>query len=181
MAKQPLSRHSKPTQAATQENQQAANSTKAEIGDAPVYELVNFSDPYTLKSAHLDAATLACLFLGNGKYVLKDRTGNHMLPFFFGPGAKEWFKGQFGSTIEVWMAEKSNLRNLISALRSVLIGSISDREEFELAVAKMSESDAKKFEAKRHEKRCSSLNDIGSYAKSLAESLEDGSEVANGQ
>lgn len=160
------------------ENQQAANSTKAAVGDAPVYELVNFSDPYTIKSEHLDAATLACLFLGNGRYVLKDRTGNHMLPFFFGPGAKEWFKNQFGSTIEVWMAEKSNLRNLISALRSVLIGSFSDREEFELAVAKMSESDAVKFEAKRHEKRCSSLNDIGSYAKSLAKSLEDGSEVA---
>ena len=51
--------------------------------DTPkIYEIHNPSDPYTLKAADPAAAALACLFLGEGAYVLTDEDGTSVLPFF---------------------------------------------------------------------------------------------------
>lgn len=103
------------------------------------YEIVNPSDPYTLETDNLEAAAVACFFLGSGKYALTDEEGNQAVPFFLFGGHDEWFKEHFGYGFEESI-DRVDKQKLVEALESVSMGS---------------------------EKR-SSLNDIGGRAKDFA-------------
>jgi hypothetical protein len=135
-----------------------------------IYEIANPSDAYTMKSADELAAVLACMFLGSGRYILTDESGRHVMPFFmFGGGEDEWLQRTFGMSLDD--AIKSRLPAIADALESVLIGGFRDRREFEEAAALMTPENVAQFRERRHDRRRSSLNNIGRRAAALAKSI----------
>lgn len=132
-----------------------------------VYEIINPSDAYTMKSDDPVAACCACLFLGEGRYALRDKEGESVCPLFIlGGDPAAWFRDTFGITLDDAMASKRIA--VADALDSVLIGGFAAREEVESAIELMQPEDAEKWMAKRHDDRRSSMNDIGKRAKVLA-------------
>lgn len=105
------------------------------------YEIVNPSDPYTLKSDDFEAAALACVILGNGKYALKPlEDGGVEVPLFVFGGHDEWFQKTFGVTLDGSLSRVERSR-IAAVLETVTIG---------------------------NSKKRSSMNDIGGRAKALA-------------
>ncbi len=135
------------------------------------YEISNPSDPYTMKSDNGLAAVMACLILGEGHYGLTDRDGKQACPIFLFGGAEEWLKNEHATTIKTAL---DNLKpEIADALSSVLIGGFADRNEVESATAKMNAEDASKWLEERHDRRRSSMNNIGKRAHALAEMLRE--------
>ena len=142
-----------------------------------LYELVNMSDRYTFKADTLDTAAVVTILLGNGQYSAKpldDETAQGV-PFFMFGGGEEWFNKECGHTIEETVKQFVTGRRgpeLVAALRSVLIG---DRAEYEETVVLISEDKRVAWTKARHNRLCSSINDIGKRALQLADRLEKGS------
>lgn len=134
-----------------------------------VYEIINPSDPFTLKSDNVLASCLACLILGEGKYALRDKNGNQACPFFLFDGHDQWLTEHHQTTFEKGLHE--NGPAIAEVLDSVMIGDFQAREDAEDAISRMSPVDARNFLAKRHDRYRSSMNNIGKRAKSLAKIL----------
>lgn len=140
-------------------------------GDVVIYEIVNPSDPYTMKSDNELAARLACLFLGEGAYGLRNENDLSVGEIFLFGASKEGLDRTFGGDFD--KAVEDNRADIVSALESVLIGGIGARQEAESAIEKMGPADAEKWLAERHDRRRSSMNNIGKRAAALAESLKE--------
>jgi hypothetical protein len=125
-----------------------------------VWEIANPSDKYTIKGPFM-ACAIAVAMLGNGAYGI-DGT-----PVLFGWDA--WLKEKgiedLSAYIDVHKTE------LAAALDSVLIGSKSDRAEVESALALMPAEKQAAWLAERHDRRRSSMNNIGGRARKLAAML----------
>lgn len=135
------------------------------------FEIVNPSDAYTISGEDVEAAILACVYLGNGKYALRDEKDEQQCPLFLFGGTDDYFQHRFKMTLEQFMKSIS-LDRLATALESVTIGSIaSNRELDELLSHITDEVEREKFLAKRHDKRRSSLNDIGARSKEIAKAI----------
>ena len=131
-----------------------------------VYELINPSDAYTLRADDDRIAIAACGLLGGGWYGLEKRDD----PEFRAPigdidGYHEALGGDFGE----FVAEHSEA--VAACLESVLIGDYGDRETIEDAQSRMPESERRSFLDAYHERRRSSLNDIGRKARACAAQL----------
>lgn len=141
-----------------------------------IYEIGNPSDAYTIKGELLPCAA-ATIGLGVGHYGLTDEKGEIVLPVFAFAREPEkalddWMAGHgapegFGLYVETHRAEVAD------ALDAVVIGKHRDRLEFEDAISVMNSEQAAEFEAKRHDLRRSSMNDIGARAKRLAHWLRE--------
>lgn len=125
-----------------------------------VYAIHNPSDPYTIKGEFIVAAVAVAL-LGNGQYGIDGS------PILWGWDA--WLKEHGIDDLDKYVED--NLEQIATALESVLIGSQADREEVEFTMGLLPEADCHKWIETRHEKRRSSMNDIGGCASSLAASL----------
>lgn len=137
----------------------------------PLFEIINPSDAYTIKTDRWDLAVLATLFLGEGKYGLEEIRGERRMPPFIFGGVDEWLKEQFGAESLNAFIESRMSEELCQVIDSVLIGSACARVEYEDAISRMTaEAAADYAEAYRDRKR-SSMNNIGAYAVSLARSL----------
>lgn len=141
-----------------------------------IYDISNPSDPYTLKADDFATATAAVLLLGRGHYGLTSEDGTLEVPLFLLGGSEAWLEEQ-GFTIP-GLIDGHELE-IAQVLDSVLIGTFGARREVESALAKMSPEDGEKWLAERHERKRSSMNDIGAQAKAIAKTLRKKVEAAN--
>jgi hypothetical protein len=135
-----------------------------------VYAITNPSDPYTIKGADKAALCVAVLVLGEGRYGLVDKEGETLMPILaFGGDAISWLHGEMGVTnLERYIEKNGEL--LADCLGSIIIGDFNDRwlVEKSLENAKC-EEDTEQILKEWHDKRRTSLNDIGATARKVAE------------
>jgi hypothetical protein len=105
------------------------------------YELVNPSDPYTLEAPTLELACVAAVILGEGMYGLRTADGETAMPVLLFK-AQEWWRAQFGRSVE---------ESLATALKSPELAAVFGS----LALPAGHST--------------TSLNDIGAYARDLAQ------------
>ena len=142
-----------------------------------IYEIVNPSDPYTLRAPDRATAVAACFLLGEGQYSLRARDGESACPLFLlGGDPLDWYEGEFGVRLPAVL--ENRLAEVAAALESVLYGSFADREEIDAATALMAPDAVAGFLAERHERRRSSLNNIGAKAWAIAAALRRAGEGA---
>lgn len=135
-----------------------------------VYEIINPSDMYTIKG-DLKTVALATTILGRGKYGLHTQDGKEAMPIFMFGGAEEWFVEQFGQTLQE-ASDTTNDSHLANAFDTVLIGNFSDRAAYELGLELIEgEEKRERWRFEWHDKRRTSMNDIGSRAYNYAKLL----------
>lgn len=143
------------------------------------FELINPSDPYTMRAPSFEAAVLACWLISPGGMMpprqvgesFEDIEGGEQAPFAISGDLVAWFERRFGRTIGEAM--ESIGEDVISALRSVMIGSASERRRMERVLSAILDPAERERAAEAwHDQKRSSLNDIGSAAREIAAELE---------
>lgn len=140
-----------------------------------LYEIINPSDPYTIEADSLDIAFMACVLLGNGQYEFRPfEDGGTPVPFFMFGGTDEWCKEHLGKTFhEVADDVRVNKREeMAKCLDSCLIGSANDRRTYYLGLELIEDPvKRERWWFEWHDKRRSSLNDIGGRAHKMAQNF----------
>ena len=141
--------------------------------EVKIYEIINPSDPYTIKGSDEALVCVATFYLGDGAWGLReldkdgsDVEGDMTLPIFrFGGDWKSWFLDTHKiADVEGYI--KKNAGKLADCLETVLIGSPRARTALEAMLAAISdEKERKKAHDAYADKMRSSLNDIGSCAQ----------------
>jgi len=153
-----------------------------------IWDISNPSDPYTMEGEFIPV-TIAGVLLGGGKYVITplDESGHdsenakeETTCFLFG-GFEEWCKKHGIADASKWLDVPENITSVADVLDSVMIGHPSERAIVKSAIEKMSKEDALKWLNERHEKECTSLNDIGKRAKLIANQLRKKIELKKAQ
>lgn len=134
-----------------------------------VYRLANPSDPYTFKADTYEIAALTVLCMGT-QYGATTKNGDENVPVFLFINAEEWYKDNFGKSIEEGL--KANREKVADALFSMLYGGFEERETYELALESITDKEKTADFKKKWHDRHSSMNDIGSYAYKMAEVLK---------
>jgi hypothetical protein len=143
-----------------------------------LFEIINPHDPYTIIADDLEIAAVAVCILGEGKYSLKELTGDKSayVPFFPIDGQDEWFTKWFGRTFEqsVTYASEERGADLAKCLASVMIGDAKNRRAFDeiLARAETPEEYTKAL-GQMHAAKRTSLVDIGHTAWGMADFIHD--------
>ena len=140
-----------------------------------LWNIINPSDPYTLRADDLDVAFCVCAFLGMGKYALREIGGaERYVPADLFGGYNAWCQETFLCSVDELfgrvMREKRDA--VIASLDSVVVGNPTDRAAHEKGLA-LIDDPAKHAEWKAawHDDRRSSTNDIGAQAQSLAKQI----------
>jgi hypothetical protein len=134
----------------------------------PIFEIINPSDPYTLVGSK-EAAIVAVTFLGGGKYGLGGEDGNEMpfLMFMSEDEVDTYFKKVLGMPLLDWV--DNNRTELIECFDSVLIGGKGERQTFEKGLELIDDESKKKaWREEWHDRKRSSMNDIGGRAQDYA-------------
>lgn len=139
-----------------------------------LYKIINPSDLYTFKAPDFKSACVAMCILGSGNYGIKEidnNKGDSMPPFVL-VDVDEWFKQTFGKDFRETYPEVSK-SVLADIMESVLIGNAEDRKIFGNAILIIPEDERKKWKEVYHDRRRSSMNDIGRRAQTWAKSLRE--------
>ena len=139
-----------------------------------IYEIINPSDPYTIKG-EFKIAVLSTIVLGEGMYSLQPESGDeeHMPLFLFG-GAMEWLKERFGQDFDLPAAIHAHAVEIADCLDTVLIGSFGDRRTYEDGLSLITEEPNRiKWRDRWLDERRSSMNNIGGRAYQLAVKLRE--------
>lgn len=131
----------------------------AESAASKVFDIVSPSDTYTIKAPFLIAA-VAVAILGNGKYGIPGS------PILF--GWNDWIKNNVGDLTQYIDSHRAEIAD---ALDSVLIGNEPDRMEVESALSLIPPDQHEKWLSERHDRRRTSMNDIGANARKLAATM----------
>ncbi len=140
-----------------------------------LFDIINMSDPYTVRADDLKTLAVAILYLGEGQYAAEQldapegQTPKEVPLLMFGDPSV-WTQKEFGLSLEEVVASVEATK-LADVLDSVLIGRAESRVEYEAAIAAMSPVEAEIYSAKWHDGRRSSLNDIGKRARRLAKAI----------
>jgi hypothetical protein len=135
-------------------------------GDGMIYNIINPSDPYTMEADDEVVACAAGLILGEGRYALRRADDEQqVLPIFIGGGGIDWFVEKAGCSFADFLNAKGG--EIGKALKSVRIGSPEARIHVQ--------------SVEDHDKRRSSMNDIGRYAWSVGEALIASAEARKGE
>lgn len=145
---------------------------------SPLWEIINPSDPYTFHAESLLVAAVVCILLGHGGFSVREVSdsgeGRCVPMFFFASEGQidEWFQQSCGvATLKAAISRA--VPELPAALRSVWIGSASERRSKEHALRHIpDEAGRRAYLAELHDQQRSSLNDIGTRAWALADALE---------
>lgn len=140
-----------------------------------LWNIVNPSDPYTLRTDDFEAAAAAILMLGEGHVGLTEldvETPRRLPMFAYGAAdnLEPWWIETFGHAptldgLEIRMAD---------ALDTVVIGRHCDRLDFEAAIAAIDDPGKRKtFAAAWHDRHRTSMNDIGMACRAYAEKLRE--------
>lgn len=132
------------------------------------YNLANPSDPYTFVADDLETAALV-VFSISTLYGAEAKEGGDTVPVFIFGGSEEWYKEQFGRNFADGL--KTKRKQVVEALRSMMLGHFDDRRRYEAALAAITESDKREKFIAEWQDGCSSMNDIGTYCHKLAEKL----------
>lgn len=132
-----------------------------------VYEIINPSDKYTLLADEHTVACAAVLIVGDGWYGLRvyQKDDSLIMPIMPAP---EWITENVasGTTLKQFIEDK--WESVADCLDSFVIG---DRNEYEASRRVAHPHLNPDFDAKWHEKRRSSMNDIGKQAKAIAKKI----------
>lgn len=144
-----------------------------------LWEIINMSDPYTIEADCLDAAFVACLFLGRGQYAFEPITeGIEQIPMFMFGGTEEWCESHFHEPLEVVINRMTTIQSfdLVMCLESCLIGKAADRETYTAGLNLIDDPVKREtWRTKWLEDRRSSMNNIGGRAYEMAKKLREGS------
>lgn len=143
-----------------------------------LFEIINPHDPYTIAADDLEIAAVAICILGEGKYSLKELSGDKSayVPMFPVSGQDEWFKKWFGRTFEESMLYASEQRTacLVKCLASVMIGDAKNRRAFEELLSKAESADAYITSLNKiHDAIRTSQVDIGRTAWGMADFIQE--------
>lgn len=142
-----------------------------------LYKIINMSDPYTIEANSLDVAVIACVLLGAGQYAFEPlEDGGTKIPMFAFGGVDEWCKEQFGKSLQELndAVMQDKIAELGDCFDSCLIGNRSERELFFDAIKPLTDpKERHDYWYKYHDKRRSSMNDIGGRAKAFAKRMRD--------
>jgi len=149
-----------------------------------IFKIINPSDPYTLEAERLDIAAVTVILLGRGNYALEGVDNDLEVPIFsFGSDEQTsaWLKENCGFDVEgLGDFIGNNQDDIATCLESVVIGRPEERQEYIDALteklAGISEDDdaVADFKFQWHDKRRSSMNDIGGRAQDIAKRFRDG-------
>lgn len=132
-----------------------------------ILEIINPSDKYTIESEDWDVACVTGLILGKGQYGLREIDGDHEMPLFLFGGLEEWVEEEFGKPLEDFMASVDKIE-IANCLNGILIG---DRGDYMHGLGDKTGDEASAFWEEWHDRKRSSLNDIGAYARNYAAKL----------
>lgn len=136
---------------------------------ATEFKLINFSDPYTFEAEDYETAALVVLCLSTA-YGAESRDGKISVPILHFADGVEWFKKEFDKDPKAALAEKRE--KVAEALMSMAFGSFRDRDVIKTTLECIDdESNRKKFMDTWNDRR-TSLNDIGTQAHELGESMK---------
>ncbi len=139
---------------------------------AIVCEIINPSDPYTLRCDDFMVAAVAILILGRGKMGLKELGGEErQSPVLF--GWEEWLES-FGVSLDEYVP--LHYEQMAAIFDTVLIG--SDRKQAEDTAAIIQPDKLEDWLLGRHDSERSSLSDIGGAARQYAEFWRENAEEA---
>lgn len=140
-----------------------------------LYDIVNPSDSYTIRADDLKIAAAACVLLGRGQYAFDPlEKGGKRVPLMLFGGMDKWFMDHFDQDADAALTDviENRAAELADCLDSCVIGKIHDRRDHEAALSLIeSPEERDKFRAERHDRRRSSLNDIGGRAYEMAKNL----------
>jgi len=137
------------------------------------YNIINPSDPLTLKAESIEVAGVAVALLGQGMYRADGDDGSTPIMF----GWDEWLEEHGVSDLSVWVDD--NLNSVASALESVMLGGVDDRADLDAALEAITNDEKRKeFIEKRNDRRRSSLNDIETKAHQIAAWLRQNADTA---
>lgn len=145
-----------------------------------LFNIVNPSDPYTVEAPSLDVAAVASLMVGQGQYSFASLDGSEDVPMFAFMGNDDtnaWFKQHCGDDAETVVTRVTSEKKieLADCLDSVIIGHYSDRQLYLLALSSITDpANREKYIFEYHDKKRSSMNDIGGRARQLAAKLRGG-------
>jgi hypothetical protein len=134
-----------------------------------ICEIINPSDPYTLRCQNFLVAAVAVAFLGSGNLGLRSEDGEQSTPVLF--GWEDWLKDQGIEDEDLGAFAKVHRSEMADILDSVMIGDAKARQDAEAFLAELPEDKRAAWLAERHDRRRSSANDIGAAAWSLAKRL----------
>lgn len=133
-----------------------------------IYTIINPSDPYTLHAEEERVAIAACLILGEGRLFLNDEKDNSVtMPSFLDRDPNKSLRAIFPEGLNNFI--ESNLVAVTASLDSVACVGLGDRRIYDLALAGIKDPEAReKFRLEEHDRRRSSMSDIGGIAWRLA-------------
>jgi hypothetical protein len=133
-----------------------------------ICDIINPSDAYTLETEDFVLGAVAIALIGEGQIGLREIGGEERRsPVLF--GWDEWLEENGIPDLGAYV--DSRLEQLAAVLDTVLIGSPKDRAEVAETLALLPESERPGWLAKRHDRRRTSLNDIGAAAQAWAKRL----------
>ncbi len=141
-----------------------------------IFEIINFSDTYTLESKDFGTACIAALLLGEGQYAIQQVDGNLEMPIFLFGGCDEWFCQQFDMGLSDYMDQITNQgwRQIAECLDGVVIGNSQKREIYKQNFIQLESNESKKeWRDRWHEEHRSSLNNIGARSWALAQRIRE--------
>jgi hypothetical protein len=151
-----------------------------------LFSIINPSDPYTMEAPDLEIAAVAVCLIGNGKYALREISGDQsgFVPMFPFGGHDAWFMKQFdrdfSASVKVVSETPARRTQLIKALASVNIGDIHYRREFDQKAALCTTpEEAAALWYSHHDAKRTSENDIGRRAWALGQAVLESSPVAD--
>ena len=142
-----------------------------------LWEIINPSDPYTIMGTERVVAYLL-LLVGRGKLGARrngiDRSAVGSLCIFASEGEMDKIINHLTSGLESKEFLKKYGDHLIEACRSVLIGDENDRETWEAVMGEISDpEERRKAWDVWHDKKRTSMADIGQSIMNLAHSVEE--------
>lgn len=138
-----------------------------------IYEIINPSDPYTIKGEFKIVCLATCL-LGEGSYALESESGDEHMPIFLFGGAMEWLKEKFGADFDLPAEIRDRSVEIADCLDTVLIGRFQDRKTYEDGLRLITdEQNRTKWRDRWLDERRSSMNNIGGRAYQLAARLRE--------
>lgn len=147
-----------------------------------LYDLINMSDDYTFRADTLECAAVVTLLLGNGQYGASPHEEEKIsrgeapsgIPIFMVGGAEAWFQDKFKRSMEAVVHQfllGDGRAELVTALRSVLVGDRSAYEATRPMIIEEKRADWERWWKNRHR---SSLNDVGRRSEQWADKIERG-------
>jgi hypothetical protein len=142
-----------------------------------IFEVINPSDPVVFETENFEAAAVACVIVGEGRYGLQGTVNDIRweVPLFLFGGSDEWFTASFGHDLQTSVAKfmdtPEGRAELATVLESFMIGKEEDLVSYKKALELIPAEKQAEWRDHWKEQRRSSLNDICDYAWRVAKNL----------